>query len=384
MRQDQVLFVADPDFAPGKTLGQIGDRVHLLGGRVARRRADRLERHGDDAVARHAVLRDVPPHETREIGIARGRPIERGRAHRRRRQIGRGEIRGDARDFGGRQRQGVVPPIREFALDLGAELVLAHLVDQNLDPRLVFVVAPAVEVVDAQDRLAIGEQFGFRQKFAQARGQARRAAHAAARVDREAHPAARVAHGVQADVVEPHRRAIPGRAGHGDLEFAGQKREFGMQRRPLAQDFGVGPRIDGLVGGGAREMVGGDVADAIARGLDRVHLDFGEFRQKIGHARELDPVELQILAGGEMPETAVVDPRDAGEPTHLAGGQHAVGNGDAQHIGMELEIDAVHQPQRLELVFRHLARQAPRHLVPEFGDAFAHEIPVELVVAIHV
>ena len=28
------------------------------------------------------------------------------------------------------------------------------------------------------------------------------------------------------------------------------------------------------------EMVGRDVADAVARGLDRVHLDFGEFGQR--------------------------------------------------------------------------------------------------------
>ena len=38
-----------------------------------------------------------------------------------------------------------------------------------------------------------------------------------------------------------------------------------MDRRPLAQDFGIGARIGDLVGGSAGEMVGGDVADAVAR-----------------------------------------------------------------------------------------------------------------------
>jgi hypothetical protein len=37
-----------------------------------------------------------------------------------------------------------------------------------------------------------------------------------------------------------------------------------MHRRPLAQDLGIGARIGRLVGGGAGEMVGRDVADAVA------------------------------------------------------------------------------------------------------------------------
>lgn len=32
-----------------------------------------------------------------------------------------------------------------------------------------------------------------------------------------------------------------------------------------------------------------------------------------------------------------------GEHTHLARAQRAIGNGDAQHVGMQLQIDAVHQ-----------------------------------------
>ena len=55
-----------------------------------------------------------------------------------------------------------------------------------------------------------------------------------------------------------------------------------MQRRPLPQDLGIGARVGDLVGGGAGEMVGRDVADAIARGLDGVHLDAGELGQDVG------------------------------------------------------------------------------------------------------
>ena len=36
MRQHQILLVADPDFAERIALGEIGDRVHLVGGGIAR------------------------------------------------------------------------------------------------------------------------------------------------------------------------------------------------------------------------------------------------------------------------------------------------------------------------------------------------------------
>ena len=98
---------------------------------------------------------------------------------------------------------------------------------------------------------------------------------------------------------------------------------------------------------------------------------------------ELGPVELQVLARGEVAGAAVVDARDVGELAHLARGQRAVGDGDAQHVGVQLQIDAVHEPQRLELVLGQLARQAPADLVAELRHALAHELRIELVVAVH-
>ena len=52
------------------------------------------------------------------------------------------------------------PPLHlgELGLDLLADLLDARLVDEDLDARLVLVVAPAIAVVDAQDALEIGEQ----------------------------------------------------------------------------------------------------------------------------------------------------------------------------------------------------------------------------------
>src|SRR3546814_20825939 len=78
------------------------------------------------------------------------------------------------------------------------------------------------------------------------------------------------------------RSAIVRRAGHGDLELTRQEREFRMQARPLADDLAVDARILDLVAGGAGEMVGGHVADAVAAGLDGMHLDARQFQ--IGRA----------------------------------------------------------------------------------------------------
>ena len=44
MRQHQVLLMADADFAERVAVGEVSDRIHLLGGGVAGRAALRLER----------------------------------------------------------------------------------------------------------------------------------------------------------------------------------------------------------------------------------------------------------------------------------------------------------------------------------------------------
>ena len=64
-----------------------------------------------------------------------------------------------------------------------------------------------------------------------------------------------------------------------------------------------------------------------------------------GHVLERDPVKLQVLPGGEMPVAAVVFARDMRQFPQLVRRQRAIWDGDPQHIGVKLQIDAVHQPQ---------------------------------------
>ncbi len=161
----------------------------------------------------------------------------------------------------------------------------------------------------------------------------------------------------QADVVDLDRGAIMGGAGYGDLELARQERKFRMRARPLPQELRRRARVLDLVRRDAGEMIGGDIADAIAGGLDGVHLDFRQRLENIGRVDELRPVVLEILARREMAVAAVIFVRDVGKAAHLARGERAIGNGDAQHIGVELKIEPVHQAEGAEFVLGQRCRR---------------------------
>ena len=180
-----------------------------------------------------------------------------------------------------------------------------------------------------------------------------------------------------------HRRAVGLAGDHRDLELARQVGEFRVEARPLAQQLGIGARIDDFVGGGAGVLVGTDVADAVAAGLDRMHLDGGEIGQDVGRFFQLDPVVLDVLPGGEVAIAAIVLVGDIAQHAHLRRVQRAIGHGDAQHVGVELEVEPVHQPQRLELVLGQVALDAAAGLVAEFGDAGIDHGLVVFIVLVH-
>src|SRR3546814_9284498 len=79
-----------------------------------------------------------------------------------------------------------------------------------------------------------------------------------------------------------------------------------------------------------------------------MHLHRREIGQNICRIFQLDPVILDVLTRGEMAITPVIFARDRGKHMHLLAAERAIGNGHAQHIGMELKIEAIHQPQRSE------------------------------------
>ena len=77
--------------------------------------------------------------------------------------VGIAEPPGDVGDRGRVERQRAVLDRLPFLLDLARESLRAE-VDQDLDARLVDVVAPAILIVGAQDRLDVAQKLAFRQE----------------------------------------------------------------------------------------------------------------------------------------------------------------------------------------------------------------------------
>ncbi|MNR19539.1 hypothetical protein D3C85_1363360 [compost metagenome] len=84
-----------------------------------------------------------------------------------------------------------------------------------------------------------------------------------------------------------------------------------------------------------------------------------------------------------MAVALVIGAGDMGQLAHLTTVHDAIGHGDPRHIGVQLQIDAVHQPQRFELVLAQFAAAAAVDLIAEFRDALADQGGVEFVVTIH-
>ncbi len=193
-----------------------------------------------------------------------------------------------------------------------------------------------------------------------------------------------------------------------------------MQRAPLAHDFAKGARVGDLVDCDAGALVTGDVANAIAAGLDAVHVDTGQQVHDIGALDQWNPVELDVLARGEVavanlqvrthrsgaavagrqrhrPEFVllllsflqefgrrlVILAGNRGQGAQLMTGDLAVGHRDAQHWRIALDIPAVLQAQRTKVVIGQLAGQVAFELVTVLRSAALHELLVEFGVLIH-
>ena len=114
-----------------------------------------------------------------------------------------------------------------------------------------------------------------------------------------------------------------------------------------------------------------------------MHLDIRQKPEDFRHIAQLRPVELEILPRREMAVAAIELLADQRELPQLARRERAIGDGDAQHVGVKLEIDAVLESERLELVFCDRTVEAARDLIRELGHPLAHETLVEFIVAIH-
>jgi hypothetical protein len=293
------------------------------------------------------------------------------------------EVGGHAVDFLARQGFRTVLEVGKFCFDHAREFLGADGFHQDLDARLVLVVAAAELVVHAHDRFRVGQQVLPGHEIVDDAAQDRGAAHAAADHELEADFAARCMHGGQADVVHGDRGAVLDGAVDGDLELARQGDEFGVEGAPLAQDLGERARIDDLVRGHAGEFVGRDVADAIARGLDRVHLDRGQVGQDVRGLLQLDPVELDVLARGEVAVAAVVACARCGRT--CASARSTAGRRARRCAACRRGAACTGRSAGAAagILLRSAHREAALHLVAVLRDALADDEVVVLVVAIH-
>ena len=381
--QQQVLVVGGANLAETVAVGEVGHRVHLVGGDVARRYARFLQRHERVAVALDLVLGDVVAHPGRKRLVAleplrEAEIIGGGGLIRRWREEAAHPL-----DFRLVQHQPGILDVFPFRLDLLAEFLRPQRLDQDLDAGLVNIVAPAVLVVDPQDGFQIGQQIALGQELADDLADHRGTAQPAADQHPEAEFALFVTQQIEADVVNLGRRAVVNGPGDGDLELARQVGKFRVEGGPLADDLAVDARIFDFVRSHAGEVVGGDVADAVTAGLDGVHLDLRQFGQDVGRLFQLRPVVLDVLAGGEMAEALVIATGDVGQRPQLWRGQQPVGDGDPQHRRVALDIEAVHQPQRPEFIVAQLAGQIAPDLAPILGYPLVHERLIVGVVLIH-
>src|SRR6266702_403367 len=382
MRQRQVLLMAHADLAEGIFVGEIGERIHLLGGGITRRRADRLQRDRDDGVALVLVRGHRILAPRLEVGIGRGLP--QFVRHVRQLLIGRiDEARADVLDHLVVDLKRGVADMLPLLLDLAGELLDAELVHQDLDARLVDIVATSVLIVDAQDGLDIAQEIAAMNEVLDGLADEWRTAETAADQNLEAGFALLVLGQTQANIMNLDRGTVVVRRGDRDLELARQEREFRMQRGVLADQLRPDARILDLTGRDAGPLVRSDVAHVVAGGLHRMDADLGEICECVRQFGELDPVELDVLARGEMTVAAVIFARDMGKLPQLVRRQRSVGNRDAEHVGVQLQIDAVLQAQHLEFVLGQLARETALHLVAEFRDALVDQRAIDFIVSVH-
>jgi hypothetical protein len=178
------------------------------------------------------------------------------------------------------------------------------------------------------------------------------------------------------------------------LNLRGRNANSGCSVLHWPQDLAVGSRVDDLVGGDAGEAVARDVADAVAARLDAVHVGVCEKIHDVGGVGEGDPVVLAVLPRREVAEpavavfvgtarTPVVVAGDAAEGAQLLRAQHAVRHGNAQHRRVTLDVPAVLQAQRPEIVVGQLAREMALQLVAELPGALVDEPAIEFCVAVH-
>jgi len=113
----------------------------------------------------------------------------------------------------------------------------------------------------------------------------------------------------------------------------------------------ISPQDEGihdLVLRNAREMIGGDIAEGIAEVWIACICHRRQLRRGCRVRARVSASSLAVLARAEVAVARDLLARICGEFFAAAQSTRAVGNGDAQHRRVTLDVEAVAQPQRAE------------------------------------
>ena len=112
--------------------------------------------------------------------------------------------------------------------------------------------------------------------------------------------------GGESDVVDFGIGAPDGAAGDGDFEFAWEIIEFGIAGEFLVESEDQRRGVDEFVRVHAGKRAAGDIAGDVAAGARGRKTDRPEFFEDVGDGLDRHPVELDILADGNVCDTVAV------------------------------------------------------------------------------
>ena len=211
--------------------------------------------------------------------------------------------------------------------------------EEKLQPRPLAMFAQHIRVAKQfRDPLYGGQHLMPADKRVQSRAQVGFGGKSSRNSQREAHlgrPANHTSRRGQPNIVDLRIRAPHAASRNRDLEFAGKvvevviprqhSRRFERQRRSIAN----------LVGVHSRDRAAGDIARDIAAGAHRVQSDSRERFEYIRKGLDRDPVQLNVLANGDVGNSVSVAAGEFGNGAQLFGTQQAVGDPDSHHEALQ-------------------------------------------------
>src|SRR5208283_823334 len=137
--------------------------------------------------------------------------------------------------------------------------------------------------------------------------------------------------GSEGDVVDFGIGAPVGAGGDGDFEFAREIVEIGIAGELLIDGESDGRDVGDFACVETGERAASDVAGDIAAGAGGAEADAVQLVEEVGEGFDADPVELDVLADGDVGNAIAVAIGEIGDGVELTAGEEAVGDAYAHH-----------------------------------------------------